>query len=111
MTWETGLEAAVRAAPLVLVPSLWSAPVEGALIKSIAAGRAVAVVDNESAFSHELPMGLVSRLPPDPLTAAAEIRGLVASGVDSDGNVRRRWLEDFALSNRPTLENVARCLR
>lgn len=111
MTWETGLEAAVQAAPLVLVPSLWSAPVEGALIKSMAVGRAVAVVDNPSAFSHELPAAAVTSLPTDPPTAAAKIEDLLASGIDSEANARRRWLEDFARSNRPMLENISRCLR
>lgn len=72
----------------VLVPSLWSAPVEGALIKSIAAGRAVAVADNHSAFSHELPMWAVSRLPSDPPR-----------------------LEDIARSSQPVPKNISRCLR
>jgi hypothetical protein len=110
MTWETGLEAAVRAAPVVLVPSLWSAPVEGALIKSIAAGRAVAVVDNPSAFSRELPSDVVARLDPDPATAAVELRRLAAS-TGSNRRASRQWLEGFAGANRPLAENIGRCLK
>jgi len=110
MTWETGLEAAVRAAPVVLVPSLWSAPVEGALIKSIALARSVAVVDTSSAFSHELPAEVVARLDPDPAIAAVELRRLAASRASSF-QARIDWLEAFGVANRPLAENIAQCLK
>ena len=56
---------AVHEAALVCVPSLWSAPAEGALIKSRAVARAVAVVRNDTALASELPDELVLKLSPD----------------------------------------------
>ena len=40
MRWESGLHEAVRTANLVLSPSLWSSPCEGALIKNIVIAKA-----------------------------------------------------------------------
>ena len=34
MSWESGLRQAVSSARLVINPSMWSAPIEGALVKS-----------------------------------------------------------------------------
>ena len=62
MRWESGLHDAVRTARLVLSPSLWSSPCEGALIKNIVIARAAAVVDIPSAFSAEIPDSVVARL-------------------------------------------------
>jgi hypothetical protein len=52
--WETGLRDIVTNANLVLVPSLWSAPIEGALIKSILLNGNVAVVRSNFGFSSEI---------------------------------------------------------
>ncbi len=41
MRWDDGLFAAIKGAKMTLVPSLWSAPCEGALIKSIVTAPAV----------------------------------------------------------------------
>ncbi len=49
MTWENGLKDAVESSSGVLCPSLWSAPVEGAFVKSILHGHTVGYVDIPSA--------------------------------------------------------------
>lgn len=53
MTWETGLREAVICARLVINPSLWSAPIEGALLKSAFYNINVATVNSMYGFEAE----------------------------------------------------------
>lgn len=53
-SWETGLKEIVIGAQLVVNPSLWSAPIEGALIKSILYNGNVATVKSEYGFENEI---------------------------------------------------------
>jgi len=95
-TWETGLRDALVRSRYVIVPSLWSAPIEGALVKSIASARAVIVVDNPTSFSDELPNGLLVKLSGSLPDAAAELRHAIASDWRPDPAVKTLWLADFA---------------
>ncbi|QNG27889.1 glycosyltransferase [Synechococcus sp. HK01-R] len=54
MTWETGLKNYVASAKLVLHPSLWSAPIEGALIKSSALNPNIATVISSYGYESEI---------------------------------------------------------
>lgn len=94
LTWETGLREAVQAARVTLVPSLWSAPIEGALVKSIAWSERVAVLDAAYAFATELPDALVTRLPADVAAAAAKLR-LSLAGPAPAAPARKAWLDEF----------------
>jgi hypothetical protein len=62
MTWYTGLKESAMNARIVLVPSLWSAPIESALVKSIMLLRAVCVVDVDTAFSSEIDNKIIIKL-------------------------------------------------
>jgi len=62
MTWYTGLKEFALNARIVLVPSLWSATVESALVKSIMLLRAVCVVDVDTAFSSEIDNNIIIKL-------------------------------------------------
>lgn len=53
-TWETGLRDAVENSDVIVNPSLWSAPIEGALLKSIWYGKRVAVVETEFGFEKDI---------------------------------------------------------
>ncbi|MBT4473569.1 MAG: hypothetical protein HOC64_08195 [Bacteroidetes bacterium] len=53
VTWETGLKGIVSAAKIVINPSMWSAPIEGALLKSAAFNPNVATVATEYGFERE----------------------------------------------------------
>lgn len=80
--WETGLMEAVQGARLVVNPSLWSAPIEGALLKSIAYGRAVATVQTEYGFEAELSRHVpLLRLAASTGLAAAQIRDFLANNI------------------------------
>lgn len=70
ITWDNGLAAMVQQTSLVICPSLWSAPIEGALIKSLFYNGKVAVVDTKFSFAQELPEDAVLKLPADVAKAA-----------------------------------------
>lgn len=91
-SWDSGLREEIKRSRIVAVPSLWSAPIEGALVKSIAYGRAVSVVENKTTFSDELPSGLLLRLPSDVVLAAEALRLACRNGWRPDAVVRERWL-------------------
>lgn len=52
--WETGLNELVKSADIVLNPSLWSAPIEGALLKSLFFNPNVATVATQRGYEEEL---------------------------------------------------------
>jgi len=95
LTWEDGLRDEIVKSKFVFVPSLWSAPIEGSLVKSIACANAVAVVNNSTSFSDELPSGLVFKLSEDPATAAVELRRASERDWRPDCNVKTKWLAEF----------------
>jgi hypothetical protein len=104
MTWDTGLAAACAAASVVLVPSLWSAPVESAVIKSIAQVPVVAVVENDTTFAAEIPRDVVLHLPPEPVHAASMLTSAVEGGWRPDAVARAAWLSAWRARNEPVLD-------
>ncbi|WP_188261108.1 glycosyltransferase [Azospirillum tabaci] len=97
--WDNGLADAVARSAMTLVPSLWSAPIEAALVKSLACAPAVAVCGNPTAFSDELPGDLVLRLPPDPGAAAVLLEEKVLNGWRPADTTRADWLMRFRRDN------------
>jgi hypothetical protein len=78
MTWETGLKDAVINARLVLNPSLWSATIEGALLKSAAFNKNVATI--RTRFGYEGEIKVITnhlRLEEDIKSAAQNIRAFL----------------------------------
>ncbi|NBW41371.1 hypothetical protein EBR25_10295 [bacterium] len=93
MTWENGLKEHVTHCRMVLVPSLWSAPVEGSLIKSIFYNGRVGVVDTAFGFHHEIPEQFVCRLTPDLRVSADKIRQLIDTPIPREE--ARKWSQSF----------------
>lgn len=106
LSWETGLAAAMAKSRLVVVPSLWSASIEGALAKSLAAARAVGTVHSPSAFSAELPEGLIARLSPDPAKAAGEVGRLIETEWRPDPDLKAAFVRDFMAFNRGVVGRI-----
>ena len=106
MRWENGLHEAVRSARLVLAPSLWSSPCEGALIKSILIAKATAVVDVPSAFSAEIPSNVVARFSQDPDEAAQTLRAALAQNWRPDPAARAAWVSRFHAFNEGVAERL-----
>lgn len=78
MRWETGLCESVESALVVVNPSMWSAPIEGALLKSFQHANNIATVQTRFGYESELPPSLKHiRLSPDPLLGALELRNFL----------------------------------
>ncbi|WP_175018648.1 hypothetical protein BG51_25765 [Pseudomonas [fluorescens] ATCC 17400] len=83
-SWESGLKDAVKTANLVVNPSLWSAPIEGALQKSIHFGRRVVTVESEYGYEKEfIASDTFIRLPRDVSVAAQILRQKFPSAMFS----------------------------
>ena len=91
---------------MTVVPSLWSAPIEGALVKSIAISRATAVVDNPSAFAAELPDNLILKLPNAPVRAAAALEKALASDWRPAPEARADWFNFLERQRTDFLANL-----
>lgn len=62
LNWESGLNSAVSNAKIILCPSIWSAPIEGSIVKSLLLGMKVAVFDFEYSFPSEIPDSIKLKL-------------------------------------------------
>jgi len=94
MQWHTGLKEIVTNARLVLCPSLWSAPIEGAVLKSIHYNGNVGVVDLDYNFGSELPGNTVLKLSINTKDASQQIDDFLATNQDLSQKAKE-WLNDF----------------
>lgn len=94
LNWSSGLGAYAARARMVLCPSLWSAPIESALLKSLYYNGSVAVVDSEYSFQKEIPDELILRLTPDPSEAGRAIRKFLMYEGDRRQKARE-WVKQF----------------
>lgn len=97
ITWDTGLKEILINSKIVINPSLWSAPVEGALLKSIKYNGCVAVTSSEYSFQAELPEDMVIMLPSE-LNEASEILKKVVDSKESRLNLKSNskiWLTQY----------------
>ncbi len=62
MSWETGLAEAVKNAKMVLCPSLWSAPIEGAVVKSLKYNGNLAMINCDYSFAKDIPDDIILKL-------------------------------------------------
>ena len=99
-TWETGLKEAVTKAKLVVNPSLWSSPVEGAFLKSLAYNGNVAVVESKFGFPQVLvDKDIILNLSNNPVDTVNVIENYLNSGVNNHEKAKV-WLIDFYKTNK-----------
>lgn len=106
MSWNTGLFYYAQLAKAVLLPSLWSAPIEGALIKSLQCSSSVVVVDEISAFSAELSDDLIFRLSLNLEKAAQQLKDVLIDGQAKNRETIDAWLSEFSKINRPVFHHL-----
>lgn len=92
LTWNNGLKDIVVSAKLVLNPSLWSAPVEGALLKSIFYNKNVAVVENKYGFINDIPNKVILKLSNNTMIAVNQIIFLLEKNTSLKQN---NWLSEY----------------
>jgi len=105
-SWETGLFELVENAKLVLCPSFWSAPIEGALIKSMIFGKKVGVVDLPTTYSSLIPADIILKLPVKVSSAVLKINSYMNSIPNTKSIKTINWLSDFLDKNRNNLECI-----
>lgn len=109
-SWETGLSSLVKNAAIVINPSFWSAPVEGALLKSLALNRKVVVVKNEYGFINEIPDDILLKLEAKNLKDdAVQIRSYFSKEI-SDMTKTQTWITNYLdKSNKCMNEFFVKC--
>ena len=100
------MAAALKSASLVVVPSLWSAPIEGALVKSIVANPRTAIIDNASAFQSEVPTDVALRLSGDPAIAADQLKTALAECWQPDPAAHFAWVTAFQKRNVGFVDHI-----
>ena len=107
MSWGRGLEEQVRRCPLTVAPSLWSAPVESAVIKTLALYPGPCVIRTRGSLAESLPAESVHALSPDPALAAQEIEAL----LQEPRPVSRDWVRHFLKENESLLPRLYETIR
>lgn len=109
-SWETGLNVLVKNAAIVMNPSLWSAPVEGALLKSLALNKKVIVVKSKYGFINEIPDDILLKLNAENVKSdAIEVRNYMT--MDSlDRSQTKAWMTKYLeKSNYRINEFLVKC--
>lgn len=92
--WGRGLREYVATCRLVMCPSQWSFPVEGALLKSMYFNGNVAVMRSQYGFEREIPEELLLRLDQDISVSAASVSKFLESDI-SNREKARRWVGKY----------------
>jgi len=114
LSWSEGLAEAVATADLVLCPSIWSATVEGAVLKSLAHNGLVMVTTHDSSFGSELPADARLALDPADLRGtAARLRAIQADPAlaESMRISARTYAEEYARRCRGMLNGIREACR
>ncbi len=111
MTWGAGLRKAVMKARIVMTPSLWSAPIEGSVVKSIFLARAVAVARNDTAFSSEIPDDVVLKVPVDHAAAARALERALLEDWRPESEKRAAWINGFKAENAAFVARLCSVVR
>lgn len=94
--WQNKLRKYVSHAKLVIVPSLWSAPIEGALIKSILYNGKVAIFDTKYGYANEIHKEAnLLVLDNNILKSSAKIKKYLSSNKNRNSE---KWIKNFIIN-------------
>lgn len=88
LSWSDGLEAVLNDSKIILCPSVWSAPIEAAVIKSLLLKKPVAIMDSSFGIANEIPKDCVIILKGNIVTDARQLKNLL---------LNREYLEKLSL--------------
>ncbi|MFZ9747064.1 MAG: hypothetical protein ACO3G4_10580 [Opitutaceae bacterium] len=114
LSWSEDLADAVATADLVLCPSIWSATVEGAVLKSLAHNGLVMLLPHESSFASELPADARLSLDPADLAGTAARLRAVQADPALAARIRTqalRYAEEYARRCRGMLSAIVSVCR
>ena len=104
LRWESGLREMISRSAITLAPSLWSAPIEGALVKSLLHAPRVAVPKIATAYSTEISETLVCHLDIEPERAAKQLRARISRPPNTPDEVYQ-WISHLR-QNARLLERI-----
>jgi hypothetical protein len=99
VSWSTGLKEAVVGCDVVLCPSEWSAPVEGALLKSMHYNGSVGILETRYGFEREIPSDVLLKLPLDAQRSAQLVRDYLPNRSRQQERARA-WVKRYLQSTR-----------
>lgn len=109
INWETGLKEYIINSKVVLCPSLWSAPIEGALIKSFIFNGVVALVPTKYSFTNDLPESIYCKLDVNSFDKTTKrLSGLIENEMYRN-NLRenaQNWVELFLNNNQSIVKKL-----
>lgn len=103
MSWSTGLREVVTQSKLICCLSVWSAPIEGALLKSLKVNGGVVIAKTRYGFSREISsLPGVCNIDPDNIEAAAKALSVFVNLADLESIKRdtRQKVDSMIGKNR-----------
>lgn len=103
VTWRSGLKDRLGQANVVLCPSIWSAPVEAAVIKSFLSGRPVGLIRTEYGFINEIPKNCFIELTGNPVADSHNLIGWLNDkvGLEEVAANGLRWAKSYISPEDP----------
>lgn len=97
VNWSNGLQDRIARSRVVLCPSLWSAPVEAAVVKSFLLGKPVGLVASAYSLANELPEGCFIPLTGNAAADAAALERIVSdqAALERIAAAGRDWAERY----------------
>lgn len=108
--WENGLLQLVLKSKIIIVPSLWSAPIEGSLLKSLFYGNTVALLNQEYSFSIELPNDIYLRLTQNTYESAKILTSALNNNISLKVDAVK-WIKKFVKENINSLSVFTNSLK
>lgn len=102
-SWETGLKNLLLQTKVTIVPSLWSAPIEGALIKSLYYSENVAVLKSEYSFASEIPPAYCINLNSD-VKISEDILNNYMINYSTKNDDAKKWVTDLMNTNEISIK-------
>lgn len=109
LRWESGLREMISSSAITLAPSLWSAPIEGALVKSVLHAPRVAAPRILTAYSSEISATLVCHLDLRIDRAATQLRERISKPPNDTDEVHK-WISRLR-ENARLLERISHIIQ
>ena len=109
ISWESGLKEYIMNSKVVLCPSLWSASIEGALIKSFIFNGVVALVPTKYAFANDLPESIYCKLDVNCFDKTTKkLKELIENEIYRKNLQKnaKNWVELFLNDNQPLVKKL-----
>jgi hypothetical protein len=95
VTWATGLKDRILNASITLCPSVWSAPIEGSVIKTLQLGVPTGLLNAQYSFATEIPDSIALKLTGDITLDVNLLSDVLEGKKEIDVQGAKTWVESF----------------